>query len=82
MRIARPRTEFAEVVKGLWTAGEDDAFVRDKQAGLFSIPTDPRAQPPARTSVRDRWTAAVASGHPVLARRGVRGGKDSAADMG
>jgi FMN-dependent oxidoreductase (nitrilotriacetate monooxygenase family) len=27
--------EFAEVVKGLWNSWEDDAFVRDKQAGKF-----------------------------------------------
>jgi FMN-dependent oxidoreductase (nitrilotriacetate monooxygenase family) len=30
--------EFAEVVKGLWDSWGDDAFVRDKQSGLFLDP--------------------------------------------
>ena len=30
--------EFAEVVKGLWDSWDDDAFVRDKESGLFFEP--------------------------------------------
>lgn len=34
-RYARAR-EFVEVVKGLWDTWEDDAFIRDKQSGIFA----------------------------------------------
>lgn len=37
-RYARAR-EFVEVVKGLWDTWEDDAFVRDKQSGIFADTT-------------------------------------------
>ena len=30
--------EFAEVVTGLWDSWDDDAFVRDKDSGLFFEP--------------------------------------------
>ncbi|HVG50849.1 MAG TPA: LLM class flavin-dependent oxidoreductase [Xanthobacteraceae bacterium] len=30
--------EFAEIVKGLWDSWDDDAFVRDKESGLFFEP--------------------------------------------
>lgn len=33
-RYARAR-EFVEVIKGLWNTWEDDAFIRDKQSGIF-----------------------------------------------
>lgn len=33
-RYVRAR-EFVEVVKGLWNSWEDDAFIRDKQSGIF-----------------------------------------------
>lgn len=33
-RYARAR-EFVQVVKGLWDSWEDDAFIRDKQSGIF-----------------------------------------------
>lgn len=33
-RYARAR-EFVDVVKGLWDTWEDDAFIRDKQCGIF-----------------------------------------------
>ncbi|KWV55959.1 nitrilotriacetate monooxygenase [Bradyrhizobium macuxiense] len=33
-RYARAR-EFVRIVKGLWDSWEDDAFVRDKQSGIF-----------------------------------------------
>ncbi len=36
-RYARAE-EFADVVKGLWDSWEDDAFVRDKESGLFFDP--------------------------------------------
>jgi FMN-dependent oxidoreductase (nitrilotriacetate monooxygenase family) len=36
-RYARAR-EFAQVVTGLWDSWEDDAFVRDKDAGVFFDP--------------------------------------------
>ncbi|MDF0499069.1 LLM class flavin-dependent oxidoreductase [Bradyrhizobium yuanmingense] len=31
-------SEFVEVVKGLWDSWEDDAFIRDKQSGIFADP--------------------------------------------
>ncbi|SPP98228.1 LLM class flavin-dependent oxidoreductase [Bradyrhizobium vignae] len=34
-RYARAR-EFVEIVKGLWDTWEDDAFIRDKQSGIFA----------------------------------------------
>ncbi|MGY4230333.1 FMN-dependent oxidoreductase (nitrilotriacetate monooxygenase family) [Bradyrhizobium sp. USDA 4503] len=37
-RYARAR-EFVEVVKGLWDTWEDDAFIRDKQSGIFADTT-------------------------------------------
>ncbi|UPK05800.1 LLM class flavin-dependent oxidoreductase [Bradyrhizobium sp. 170] len=37
-RYARAR-EFVEVVKGLWDTWEDDAFIRDKQTGIFADTT-------------------------------------------
>ncbi|NOJ50922.1 LLM class flavin-dependent oxidoreductase [Bradyrhizobium archetypum] len=38
MRYARAR-EFVEVVKGLWDTWEDEAFIRDKQSGIFADTT-------------------------------------------
>ncbi|MCK1573446.1 LLM class flavin-dependent oxidoreductase [Bradyrhizobium sp. 174] len=35
VRYARAR-EFVDVVKGLWDSWEDDAFIRDKQSGIFA----------------------------------------------
>ncbi|MBT1516672.1 LLM class flavin-dependent oxidoreductase [Bradyrhizobium sp. SRL28] len=37
-RYVRAR-EFVEVVKGLWDTWEDDAFIRDKQSGIFADTT-------------------------------------------
>ncbi|WP_276326505.1 NtaA/DmoA family FMN-dependent monooxygenase, partial [Bradyrhizobium valentinum] len=37
-RYARAK-EFVEVVKGLWDSWEDDAFIRDKQSGIFADTT-------------------------------------------
>lgn len=37
-RYARAR-EFVEVVEGLWDTWEDDAFIRDKQSGIFANTT-------------------------------------------
>ncbi|MCK1516062.1 LLM class flavin-dependent oxidoreductase [Bradyrhizobium sp. 190] len=37
-RYARAR-EFVEVAKGLWDTWEDDAFIRDKQSGVFADTT-------------------------------------------
>ncbi|WP_426420537.1 LLM class flavin-dependent oxidoreductase [Bradyrhizobium genosp. A] len=37
-RYARAR-EFVDVVKGLWDTWEDDAFIRDKQSGIFADTT-------------------------------------------
>ncbi|MDF0498994.1 LLM class flavin-dependent oxidoreductase [Bradyrhizobium yuanmingense] len=36
-RYARAK-EFVKVVKGLWDSWEDDAFIRDKQSGIFVDP--------------------------------------------
>ncbi|MER8646395.1 LLM class flavin-dependent oxidoreductase [Mesorhizobium sp. M1252] len=38
MRYARAR-EFVEVVKGLWDTWQDDAFIRDKQSGIYADTT-------------------------------------------
>ena len=35
----RMATEFVEITKGLWDSWEDDAFVRDKESGVFIDPT-------------------------------------------
>ncbi|MDE5458674.1 NtaA/DmoA family FMN-dependent monooxygenase [Bradyrhizobium sp. CSA112] len=37
-RYSRAR-EFVKVVKGLWDSWEDDAFIRDKQSGIFADTT-------------------------------------------
>ncbi|WP_028002449.1 LLM class flavin-dependent oxidoreductase [Sinorhizobium arboris] len=37
-RYARAR-EFVEVVKGLWDSWQDDAFIRDKQSGIYTDTT-------------------------------------------
>ncbi|ODM72136.1 LLM class flavin-dependent oxidoreductase [Bradyrhizobium elkanii] len=37
-RYVRAR-EFVEVIKGLWDSWEDDAFIRDKQSGIFADTT-------------------------------------------
>lgn len=37
-RYVRAR-EFVQVVKGLWDSWEDDAFIRDKQSGIFADTT-------------------------------------------
>jgi FMN-dependent oxidoreductase (nitrilotriacetate monooxygenase family) len=34
----RLATEFLEVIKGLWSSWEEDAFVRDKESGVFFDP--------------------------------------------
>lgn len=36
-RYARAH-EFVDVVKGLWDSWEDDAFLRDKESGIFFVP--------------------------------------------
>lgn len=33
------KREFLEIVKGLWDSYEDDAFIRDKQSGIFLNPS-------------------------------------------
>lgn len=72
MRYARAR-EFVEVVKGLWDTWDDDAFIRDKQSGIFVDTTklhllDHQGQ---HLSVRGPLNIArPPQGYPVLAQAG------------
>lgn len=71
-RYARAR-EFVRVVKGLWDSWEDDAFIRDKQSGIF---VDTKKMHPVNHrgkyfSVRGPMnTARPPQGHPVLVQAG------------
>lgn len=71
-RYARAR-EFVEVVKGLWDSWEDDAFLRDKQSGIFADTTklhllDHRGD---HLSVRGPLNIArPPQGYPVLVQAG------------
>ncbi|MBE9603398.1 LLM class flavin-dependent oxidoreductase [Acetobacteraceae bacterium H6797] len=82
-RYARAR-EFVQVVKGLWDSWEDEAFIRDKEAGLF---LDPLKQHPvqhegAHFRVHGALNIARApQGHPVIIQAGASDtGKDFAAE--
>jgi FMN-dependent oxidoreductase (nitrilotriacetate monooxygenase family) len=82
-RYARAR-EFVEVVKALWDTWEDDAFVRDREAGLFFDPSKqhPVAHKGQYFKVDGALNIARApQGHPVIIQAGAsNAGKELAAE--
>lgn len=65
--------EFVDVVQKLWNSWEDDAFVRDKEAGLFYDPS--KLHPPMHKgkffSVRGPLDSArTPQGHPIIVQAG------------
>lgn len=71
-RYARAR-EFVEVVKGLWDTWEDDAFVRDKQSGIFADTTKLHLLDYKGTHLSVRGPLNIArplQGYPVLVQAG------------
>jgi FMN-dependent oxidoreductase (nitrilotriacetate monooxygenase family) len=82
-RYRRAR-EFVEVVRQLWDSWEDDAFIHDREAGLFF---DPAKQHPLRhagQSFRVHGALNIArppQGHPVIIQAGASDtGRDLAAE--
>jgi FMN-dependent oxidoreductase (nitrilotriacetate monooxygenase family) len=82
-RYRRAR-EFAQVVKGLWESWDDDAFIRDKQAGRFFDPDKLHIldHEGAHFSVRGPLNVARSrQGHPVMVQAGASDdGRDLAAE--
>jgi FMN-dependent oxidoreductase (nitrilotriacetate monooxygenase family) len=82
-RYRRAR-EFAHVVKGLWESWDDDAFVRDKQAGRFFDPDKLHIlnHKGEHFSVRGPLNVARSKqGHPVMVQAGASDdGRDLAAE--
>ncbi|XSC42575.1 NtaA/DmoA family FMN-dependent monooxygenase [Bradyrhizobium sp. RDT10] len=71
-RYARAR-EFVEVVKGLWDSWEDDAFIRDKQSGVFADTTKMHLLNHRGRNLSVRGPLNVArppQGYPVLVQAG------------
>lgn len=71
-RYERAR-EFAEVVLGLWNSWEDDAFVRDQEAGLFFSPDKHHLLDHRGKHFKVRGPLNVArspQGHPVVVQAG------------
>lgn len=71
-RYERAR-EFASVVKGLWNTWEDDAFIRDKQAGTYFDPEKFHLLDHRGKHFRVKGPLNVArspQGHPVLVQAG------------
>ncbi|GJD48333.1 Nitrilotriacetate monooxygenase component A [Methylobacterium crusticola] len=65
--------EFAEVVSGLWNSWEDDAFVRDRDSGLFFDPGKLHVLHHHGRHFRVRGplnVARSAQGHPVIVQAG------------
>ncbi|MFH8337111.1 LLM class flavin-dependent oxidoreductase [Streptomyces sp. AM6-12] len=79
----RRAQEFAEVVKGLWDTWDDDAWVRDKESGLFFEPEGvrPLDHRGEHFSVRGPLNMPrTPQGHPVTIQAGSSGpGRDLAA---
>ncbi|MCK1665857.1 LLM class flavin-dependent oxidoreductase [Bradyrhizobium sp. 153] len=72
MRYVRAR-EFVDVVKGLWDTWEDDAFVRDKQTGIFADTTKLHLLNHRGTYLSVRGPLNIArppQGYPVLVQAG------------
>ncbi|MGY4183182.1 FMN-dependent oxidoreductase (nitrilotriacetate monooxygenase family) [Bradyrhizobium sp. USDA 4518] len=84
-RYARAR-EFVEVVKGLWDTWEDDAFIRDKQEGIFVDTTKLHLlnHKGGHLSVRGPLNIARSpQGYPVLVQAGAsEAGIEFAAEVG
>ncbi|MGY2843617.1 alkanesulfonate monooxygenase SsuD/methylene tetrahydromethanopterin reductase-like flavin-dependent oxidoreductase (luciferase family) [Bradyrhizobium sp. USDA 4509] len=84
-RYARAR-EFVEVVKGLWDTWEDDAFVRDKQSGIFADTTKLHLLDYKGNVLSVRGPLNVArppQGYPVLVQAGASDvGRAFAAEVG
>ncbi|MHC2440320.1 LLM class flavin-dependent oxidoreductase [Bradyrhizobium sp. USDA 4451] len=84
-RYARAR-EFVRVVKGLWDSWEDDAFIRDKQSGIFVDTNKMHTlnHQGEHFSVRGPLnTARPPQGHPVLVQAGASDiGMTFAAELG
>ncbi|WP_024521110.1 LLM class flavin-dependent oxidoreductase [Bradyrhizobium sp. Tv2a-2] len=71
-RYARAR-EFVEVVRGLWDTWQDDAFIRDKDSGIYADTTKVHLLNHRGThfSVRGPLNSArPPQGHPVLVQAG------------
>jgi FMN-dependent oxidoreductase (nitrilotriacetate monooxygenase family) len=71
-RYKRAR-EFAEVVRGLWDSWDEDAFVRDKETGLFFHPDKMHVLDHKGDYFRVRGPLNVArspQGHPVMVQAG------------
>src|SRR5262249_48754985 len=77
--------EFAEVVKGLWDSWDDDAFVRDKETGVFLDPTKMHVlnHKGRHFSVRGPLNVARSpQGQPVIVQAGSSDiGRDLAAEV-
>ena len=77
--------EFADVVNGLWDSWDDDAFIRDKEAGVFFDPAKLHVlnHKGAHFQVRGPLNVACSpQGRPVLVQAGASGtGRDVAARL-
>ena len=77
--------EFADVVNGLWDSWDDDAFIRDKEAGVFFDPAKMHVLNHKGTHFQVRGPLNVAcspQGRPVLVQAGASGtGRDVAARL-
>lgn len=77
--------EFAEVVQGLWDSWDADAFIRDKQSGVFFDPAKMHVLNHKGKHFRVRGPLNVApspQGRPVLVQAGASGtGRDVAARL-
>jgi FMN-dependent oxidoreductase (nitrilotriacetate monooxygenase family) len=77
--------EFAEVVQGLWDSWDDDAFIRDKQSGVFYDTTKMHVLNHKGKHFQVRGPLNVApspQGRPVLVQAGASGtGRDVAARL-
>ncbi|MBP0116043.1 LLM class flavin-dependent oxidoreductase [Bradyrhizobium vignae] len=84
-RYARAR-EFVQVVKGLWDTWEDDAFLRDKQSGIFADTTKLHLLNHRGSYLSVRGPLNIArppQGYPVLVQAGASdAGRDFAAEFG
>lgn len=69
----RRATEFIEIVKGLWDSWEDDAFVRDRESGLYFDPAKLHRLDHSGQDFQVRGPLNVArppQGHPVIVQAG------------
>jgi FMN-dependent oxidoreductase (nitrilotriacetate monooxygenase family) len=77
--------EFADVVNGLWDSWDEDAFIRDKEGGVFFDPAKMHVLNHKGTHFQVRGPLNVAcspQGRPVLVQAGASGtGRDVAARL-